>query len=204
MTTVRTIVCCCLLLMGTAQLGLTQQEHVVAGNEADGHLAKRVEPVYPPIAKAARLQGKVTLSVLISRQGAVTDLKVLSGPPMLVGAATDAVKQWQYKPFLVDGKPAQVSTVVELPFSLGISEAAYKKEQEAADAYFKQEEKCRDPLLQQRHYEDAEKACTPLIELVAQMPAERRMERVTAYQYAGHAEFGCRKSGRASRKPRSS
>jgi TonB family protein len=164
----------------------------VSQASADEHLAKRVDPVYPPLAKAVRVQGTVTLKVAISQEGTVTDVKTVSGSPILLSAAINAVKQWQYKPFMVEGKPADVSTVIEVPFSLGISEADYKKEQEASDRYFKQEEKCRG-LLQRGQYTDAEQACTPLVELANQMPAERRMERLTAYQYAGHAEFGQKK-----------
>ncbi len=174
-----------------AQLAFTQQQRVSAA-DADEHLARKVEPVYPPLAKAARLQGKVTLEVVVSKEGAVKNVKTVSGPPMLISAATNAVKQWQYKPFMVEGTAAEVSTVVEVPFSLGISEADYKKEQDASDKYFKQEEKCRG-LLQHGDYPNAEQACAPLVELANQMPTERRMERLTAYQYAGHAEFAQKK-----------
>ncbi len=119
-----------------------------------------MEPAYPPLAKAARVQGTVTLKVVISKEGTVTDVKTVSGSPILLSGATNAVKQWQYKPFMVEGKPADVSTVIEVPFSLGISEADYKKEQEASERYFKQEEKCRG-LLQQGDYANAEQSCSP-------------------------------------------
>jgi TonB family protein len=166
-----------------------QQAAEITRAKADEHLVKRVEPDYPPIAKTVRLQGKVVLKVTISKDGAVTAARIVSGHPMLAPAAVQAVKQWRYKPFIVDGRAMEITTVIEVPFSLGISEANYRKEQEVEDRYFKQQEKCRE-LLQQRRYPDAEQTCTPLIELAAQMPAERRLERLTAYQYVGHADLG--------------
>jgi TonB family protein len=171
---------------------VAQQPAEIARTDADGHLVKRIEPDYPPLAKAARLQGKVLLKVTISKDGIVTSVSVVSGHPMLTPSAIQAVKKWQYKPFFVDGQLAEVKTEIEVSFSLGITEADYKKEQQASDDYFKQEKKCRD-LLQQRQYPDAEQACTPLIELAAKLPSERRLERLTSYQNAGHANFGQRK-----------
>ncbi len=183
-----------IVLLACTSVAEAQQTAPVEVSQASAaeHLAKRVEPVYPPLAKAARVQGTVTLKVVISKEGAVRDVKTLSGSPILLSAATNAVKQWQYKPFMVEGNAAEVSTVIEVPFSLGISEADYKREQEASEKYFKQEEKCRG-LLQQGDYANAEQACSPLVQLASQLPAERRMERLTAYQYAGHAEFGQKK-----------
>jgi RHS repeat-associated protein len=128
----------------------------------------------------------------ISKDGAVSAVTVVSGHPMLVPAAIEAVKKWQYKPFLIADQPVEVKTEIEVPFSLGISEADYRKEQDASNDYFKQEKKCRD-LLEEHQYPDAEQSCKPLIKLSAKLPSGRRLERLTAYQYVGHAEFGQRK-----------
>jgi protein TonB len=126
MSTVRTMVCCCLVLIGSAQFGLTQQEREqvsISVSEANEHLTDRVAPVYPPLAKAARIQGKVLLKATVSKDGDVTGVNVVSGHPMLAPSAIEAVKKWKYKPFLVDGQPMTVKAEIEVPFSLGISEA---------------------------------------------------------------------------------
>jgi hypothetical protein len=105
---------------------------------------------------------------------------------MLAPSAIQAVKKWQYKPFLVNGQPTEVKTEIEVPFSLGISEADYKKEQDASDAYFKHEDKCRT-LLRAKQYSDAEPTCRTSVELVEKLPASRQNERRSAYALLGHS-----------------
>lgn len=83
------------------------------------HVDHRVYPVYPPIAKAARIQGTVDLEVRIGVTGKIESIKVVSGPAMLQQAAMDALKQWTYYPFEKDGKPAIAVGPVSLMFSLG-------------------------------------------------------------------------------------
>jgi len=78
----------------------------------------RVEPSYPPIAKAARVQGEVILSAVIDSNGEITNLQLVSGHPMLVPAALAAVRQWRYKPYLLNGQPVEVETTVTVIFSL--------------------------------------------------------------------------------------
>lgn len=86
--------------------------------EANKQLIDHVAPEYPAHAKAARLQGTVSLLVTIGKDGLVTDVKEISGPPELVPAAVAAVKQWRYHPILFRGNPQEASTVVDLPFKL--------------------------------------------------------------------------------------
>ncbi len=81
-------------------------------------LVDRVPPIYPPLARQARIQGEVLLRVLIGKDGGVEKLQAVSGHPMLVPAAIVAVKQWKYKPLLVDGQPVQIETEVRVNFSL--------------------------------------------------------------------------------------
>jgi TonB family protein len=159
----------------------------VSSASADEHLLKKVEPVYPPLAKATRIQGEVVLRVTISQAGTVGDVKIQSGHPMLTVSAVAAVKQWQYQPFLVDGHPAEVSTTIEVPFSLGmIPEGDLKKEQQAAASYFKEEDKCRE-LVHAKQYGDAESSCRTAVELVEKLPTDRQNERRLAYQFLGHS-----------------
>jgi len=75
-------------------------------------------PVYPPLARQARIQGTVVLSIVISKEGEVRDPKLVSGHPMLAPAAIEAVKQWRYKPYISDDKPVEVETIVRVSFKM--------------------------------------------------------------------------------------
>ncbi len=83
-----------------------------------GLLIHRVEPSYPPLARAARVQGDVVLSAVIDVNGQITNLQLVSGHPMLVPAAIAAVRQWRYKPYLLNGTPVEVETTITVIFSL--------------------------------------------------------------------------------------
>jgi TonB family protein len=85
-------------------------------------LIYRVRPVYPKLAKQARIQGTVWLAALIDEFGSVEQLKLISGHPLLVKAAFDAVKQWRYIPATYNGVPVRVATTISLTFSMGIGE----------------------------------------------------------------------------------
>jgi protein TonB len=84
----------------------------------EGLLIHRVEPPYPPLAKAARIQGTVQLQAIIGKNGAIQNLQVLSGHPMLVTAAVEAVHQWRYRPYLLNGEPVEVETQITVNFVL--------------------------------------------------------------------------------------
>jgi protein TonB len=75
--------------------------------------------MYPPLAKQARISGSVLLHAIIEKDGSVIQLEVISGHPLLVQAALDAVRQWRYQPTLLNGEPVQVDTTVTVVFSLG-------------------------------------------------------------------------------------
>ena len=77
-----------------------------------------VPPVYPELAKQMRVQGVVRLDIVIDKQGHVSDIKVVSGHPLLIPAALDAVKQWEYDPTLLNGQPVEIVTQVSVPFVL--------------------------------------------------------------------------------------
>jgi periplasmic protein TonB len=84
----------------------------------EGNLILRVQPLYPPLARQARIQGQVVLRAVISRSGAIENLKVLGGHPMLVQSAIDAVKQWRYCPYSLNGEAVEVETQVTVNFVL--------------------------------------------------------------------------------------
>jgi TonB family protein len=90
----------------------------VGGNVVAPNLIKATRPVYPPLAKLARAQGTVKLEATISKDGTIENLHLLSGPPLLVQAAMEAVQQWQYKPTIVNGEPVEVLTTIDVNFSL--------------------------------------------------------------------------------------
>jgi protein TonB len=90
----------------------------VGGGVQSYNLINRVIPLYPPLAKQARIQGTVRFTALIGADGSVVSLQLVSGHPLLVEAAKDAVAQWQYKPTLLNGSPAEVITQIDVNFTL--------------------------------------------------------------------------------------
>lgn len=75
-------------------------------------------PTYPSLARAARIEGMVVLQAIISKQGTIENLKVVSGHPMLVQAAIDAVREWRYRPYILNNEPVEVETQITVNFSL--------------------------------------------------------------------------------------
>jgi TonB family protein len=90
----------------------------VGGNAAAANMVSQVKPTYPPDAKNARVQGTVKLGVLISPEGNVIDVVLISGDPLLVPTSIDTVKQWVYRPTLLNGNPVEVVTVVDVNYTL--------------------------------------------------------------------------------------
>jgi len=91
----------------------------ISAGVATGMLLQKTVPVYPPIAKAARVSGTVVLQATISKTGSIENLRVISGPAMLQQAAMDAVKSWRYRPYLLNNEPVEVETTVNVIFTLG-------------------------------------------------------------------------------------
>ena len=78
----------------------------------------KVEPAYPKIALGARIAGIVLLKAVIGKDGDIKELQVVSGHPILVPAAIDAVKQWRYRPYLLNGEPVEVETNITVTFQI--------------------------------------------------------------------------------------
>jgi len=85
---------------------------------AEGNLIFRVQPTYPPIAKQARVQGSVEMRAIISKTGTIENLTVVSGHPMLAASAVQAVRQWRYRPYLLNNEPIEVETEITVNFVL--------------------------------------------------------------------------------------
>ena len=90
----------------------------VSAGVAQGLLIREVKPQYPPLARQARIQGTVVLQAVIGKDGTVQDLRVVSGHPLLTAAAIDAVKQWLYRPYYLNGEPVMVDTQINVVFTL--------------------------------------------------------------------------------------
>jgi len=105
------------LLRGIPRFSPPKKVAVSSGVMA-GNILVKTAPVYPAVAKAAKIQGTVVLQATISRTGSIVGLAVVSGPPLLQQAAMDAVGSWKYKPYLLNGEPVEVGTQVNIVFSL--------------------------------------------------------------------------------------
>jgi periplasmic protein TonB len=89
------------------------------GNVTAASIITQTRPVYPPLARQARIQGSVVLHAIIDKEGRVAQLEVVTGHPLLVQAALDAVKQWRYKPTQLNGDPVEVDTTITVTFTMG-------------------------------------------------------------------------------------
>jgi protein TonB len=96
----------------------TPQRVRVSQGVSQGLLVHKVVPTYPPLARQARIQGVVVLEALIGKDGAIQNLHVVSGHPMLTNAALEAVKEWKYKPYFLNGEPVEVETTINVNFTL--------------------------------------------------------------------------------------
>jgi protein TonB len=99
--------------------GGTQAATRVSGGVVEGLLLPHATPSYPQIARTAGIGGEVVLAATISAQGRIENLRVISGHPLLRDAAIVAVKEWRYRPYLLDGKAVEVETTITIRFTLG-------------------------------------------------------------------------------------
>lgn len=97
---------------------LTPKRIPLGGNVIAAKKVNDIRPQYPPLARQTRIQGTVKLHAIIAKDGTIQELSVISGHPLLVQAALDAVRQWRYQPTLLNGEPVEVETTVDVIFSL--------------------------------------------------------------------------------------
>ena len=104
--------------VGRPAVPTAPQRMTVTSTIEAAKLISRVQPIYPPLAIQARIQGNVVLHAIIGKEGAVRELQVLSGHPLLVNSALDAVRQWRYSPTLLNGQAVEVETTITVTFFL--------------------------------------------------------------------------------------
>jgi protein TonB len=97
---------------------VTPKRVLVGGNVQAARLVNKVQPLYPPLARQTRISGTVKLHAIIGKDGSVQQLVMVSGHPLLVQSALDAVRQWRYQPTLLNGEPVEVDTEIDVIFSL--------------------------------------------------------------------------------------
>jgi tetratricopeptide (TPR) repeat protein len=160
---------------------------------AQQQLVKKVEAVTPPIASLAGVGGTVALDVVISADGKVSSTTVLSGPPLLLTACIEAVKQWEYKPFVENGRAITVVTKVECDMRA----ANYtSSEEKALKDYYPADEACVE-LYRARNYPDAETKCSETVALAELLPRDRMIERSRSYAYLANTLLSDGKLGDA-------
>ena len=97
---------------------VTPQRIRVSQGVTQGMIIRRIQPAYPPLARQARIQGPVVLQAEIGKDGSIQNLRLISGHPMLAPAAIEAIKQWKYKPYILNGEPVEVETTITFNFTL--------------------------------------------------------------------------------------
>ncbi len=171
----------CLLLQPPSTV--SQDEPLAVPQEvANQNLINKVEPVVPPLAKLAGVGGKVVADITISPEGNVESVKFVSGHPILVQSAIDAIKQWKYRPFLKDSQPTAAKTRVEVSFASAMSE----HERLARQEYFPVLRKCME-LVNAGNYSQGEKTCSEAVRLSEKLPPDVVAERSPARTFLGHS-----------------
>lgn len=176
--------------LATAATFSLDQPVRVESQEASRNLVKKIDPTLPQLVKQmGGIGGTVVLDATISPEGKVTSVKAISGHPMLIQCVMDAVKQWEYKPFVQSGQPITVVTRVEWVFP---SPAHNKSEEVALRDYYPAFQKCYD-LLRKQKYIEAETKCSETVKLADQLPPQRVLERSSSREFLANSLLDQRK-----------
>jgi TonB family protein len=153
----------------------------------DQHVDHRVAPFYPPIAKAARIQGIIVFHIQVGTTGKIESMKVISGPAMLQQAAIDCLKQWTYHPFEKDGKLVSAAGPVSIEFSLG-KDGPTPQEEEIAGRYFPLSDQCHKAISAGTDLQASAKVCKAAADVASEFPEDRRfIEKRSGYVWAASA-----------------
>jgi TonB family protein len=151
------------------------------------HVEHQVEPVYPPIAKAAHIQGTIVFEIRVGVSGKIESMKVVSGPAMLQQAATDCLKQWTFHPFEKDGAPVPATGQMSIIFTLSDYHPGPKDEQ-IADRYFPLSDQCRKAVSSHTDPAAAAQVCKQAADLASEFgPDARFIEKRSAFVWAAWA-----------------
>jgi len=176
-----------LLFSGSSSLMPAQEPLAVDAKTLEQQIDHRLPPVYPAIAKAARIQGTVVFQIQVGTTGKVESMKVLSGPAMLQQSAIDCLKLWTFHPFQKDGAPVATSGNVSIEFSLG-KDGPIPKEDEIAGRYFPLSDQCRKALSARLDYPAAADVCKSAADTADEFPTDRRfIEKRSAFVFAAYA-----------------
>lgn len=150
------------------------------------HVVKQTSPVYPPIAKAAHVSGEVKLQIQVDTDGRVTIAKVISGPPMLVEAAEECVKQWAYQPPMLDGKPVSTTTTVAIKFELPT--LINPNDEQIASKFFPIDQACVKAVTSNADISQQASLCKQAADIAQTFSdQERFIERRSTFVYASTA-----------------
>ncbi len=175
------------IFLAVSSLGSGQEVLSVDQSTLDQHVDHRVAPLYPPIAKAAMIQGTVVFQVRIGVTGKIESSKVVSGPAMLQQAAIDCLKQWTYHPFDKNGVPVPASGPVAIEFSLG-KDGPTPDEEKIASRYFPLSDQCRKAVSARTDLPAAAAVCKSAADTADEFPADRRfIEKRSAFVWAAYA-----------------
>jgi TonB family protein len=173
--------------LAVSSFGLAQEIISVDGPTLDQHVDHRITPVYPPIAKAARIQGAVVVQVQVGTTGRIESMKFVSGPAMLQQAAIDALKGWTYHPFEKDDKPVAARGPVSVVFSLG-KDGPTPEEEKISQRYFPLFNQCNKAISAGADRAAAETICNKAAETAMEFaPNVRFIEKRSAFVYAATA-----------------
>ncbi|HEY6252018.1 MAG TPA: TonB family protein [Candidatus Angelobacter sp.] len=190
MTRSKRIVILIFAVLATAAASLSDQPVRVESQEASQNLVKKIDPTLPQLAKqVGGIGGSVVLDATISPEGKVISVKAISGHPMLIQCVMDAVRQWEYKPFIRGGQPTAVVTRIEWVFP---SPAHTKSEETALRDYYPAFQRC-DRFLQEQRYIEAETKCSDAVKLADQLPPQRVLERSSSREFLANSLLDQRK-----------
>lgn len=182
-----------LLLILLCICGFAQAQVRLTSDEAEKLLIDAPLAEYPKIAIVAHATGLVKVEASISQAGLVTSAKAIKGHPLLQNAAVTAVKNYKYKPYLVNDKPASFVTEVYVQFPPGPlsrdQREEFEEQGEIARQFFAVEPKCRD-LTKAKKWKEAEESCRTLVRIGDQLSRERALEKMGANEFLGHTLVG--------------
>lgn len=174
----------CFMLAFSAQLH-AQTTAVSQPQPVELHLLKRTDPVYPPIAKAARVSGPVTFKLTVGPDGHVLHATLISGPPLLAGAAVECVQEWIYEPRLQEGKPVETTTFATVTFSNGLKA---RPDEKMMDKFWPLERTCMEDIASKAAPAKQADQCQKAAEVASTFdPTERYEVRRNAFVSASSA-----------------